>query len=59
MEHRTPEIKGALWWLERCLRCFAVGDVYVSLCKKELPLHLACGEGRERYFGCTLMQREA
>ena len=41
------------------LALFAVGDVYVSLCKKkELTLHLACGEGRERYFGCNLMQRK-
>ena len=27
--------------------------------KKALTLHLACGEGRERYFGCNLMQRNA
>ena len=33
------------------LALFAVGDVYVSLCKKALTLHLARGEGRERYFG--------
>ena len=26
--------------------------------KKALTLHLACGEGRERYFGCNLMQRK-
>ena len=25
--------------------------------KKALTLHLARGEGRERYFGCNLMQR--
>ncbi len=23
MEHRTPEIKGALWWLERRAKGFA------------------------------------
>ena len=40
------------------LALFAVGDVYVSHCKKELTLHLARGEGRERYFGCNLMQRK-
>ena len=41
------------------LALFAVGDVYVSLCKKKaLTLHLARGEGRERYFGCNLMQRK-
>ena len=43
------------------LALFAVGDVYVSLCnpkKKALTLHLARGEGRERYFGCNLMQRK-
>ena len=26
--------------------------------KKTLTLHLARGEGRERYFGCNLMQRK-
>ena len=40
------------------LALFAFGDVYVSLCKKALTLHLARGEGRERYFGCNLMQRK-
>ena len=40
------------------LALFAVGDVYVSRCKKVLTLHLAYGEGRERYFGCNLMQRK-
>ena len=40
------------------LALFAIGDVYVSLCKKALTLHLARGEGRERYFGCNLMQRK-
>ena len=43
----------------RVLALFAVGDVYISLCKKKpLTLHLACGEGRERHFGCNLMQRK-
>ena len=42
----------------RVLALFAVGDVYVSLCKKALTLHLARGEGREHYFGCNLMQRK-
>ena len=32
------------------LALFAVGDVYVSLCKKALTLHLARAEGRERLF---------
>ena len=40
------------------LALFAVGDVYVSRCKKALTLNLARGEGRERYFGCNLMQRK-
>ena len=40
------------------LALFAVGDVYVSLCKKALTLNLARGEGRERYFGCNLMQHK-
>ena len=34
---------------------FAVGDVYASLCKKALTLHLARSEGHERYFRCNLM----
>ena len=41
------------------LALFAVGDMYVSLCKKKrLRSHLARGEGRERYFGCNLTQRK-
>ena len=41
------------------LALFPVGDVYVSLCKKkELTLHLARDEGRERYFSCNLMPRK-
>ena len=64
------------------LALFAVGDVYVSRCKKALTLNLGClrclllvicthpfakaaltlhlarSEGRERYFGCNLMQRK-
>ena len=42
----------------KVLALFTVGDVYVSLCKKALTLHLARGEGHERYFGCNLMQRK-
>ena len=40
------------------LALFTVGDVYASLCKKALTLHLACSEGRERYLGCNLMHRK-
>ena len=40
------------------LALFAVGDVYVSHCKKALMLNLAHGEGREHYFGCNLVQRK-
>ena len=44
---------------DEVLELFAVGDVYVSLCKKKrLRSNLARGEGRERYFGCNLMQRK-
>ena len=32
--------------------------VRIALQKKALMLHLARGEGRERYFGCNLMQRK-
>ena len=35
------------------LALFAVGDVYVSLCKKIAYAPFARGEGRERYFGCN------
>ena len=41
--------------IRRVLALFAVGDVYASLCKKALTLHLARSEGHERYFRCNLM----
>ena len=44
--------------MQTVLALFAVGDVYVSIARKALTLHLARGEGRERYFGCNLMQRK-
>ena len=37
---------------------FAVGDMYASICKKALTLHLARSKGHERYFGCNLMHRK-
>ena len=41
------------------LALFAVSDVLrIPLQKEALTLHLARGEGRERYFGCNLMQRK-
>ena len=39
------------------LALFTVGDVYASLFKEALTLHLARSEGHERYFGCNLMHR--
>ena len=42
----------------RCLRCLLLVMCTYPFAKKELTLHLACGEGRERYFGCNLMQRK-
>ena len=44
----------ALW----CLRCLLLVMCTYSFAKKALTLHLARGEGRERYFGCNLMQRK-
>ena len=32
------------------LALFTVGDVYASLCKKALTLHLARSESHERHF---------
>ena len=47
-------IRDLLFWV---LTLFTVDDVYTSLCKKALTLHLARSEGHERYFGCNLMHR--
>ena len=41
----------------RCLRCLLLVMCTYLFVKKALTLHLARGEGRERYFGCNLMQR--
>ena len=41
----------------RCLRCSLLVMCTYPFAKKALTLHLACGEGRERDFGCNLMQR--
>ena len=43
---------------ERCLRCLLLVMCTYPCAKKALTLHLARGEGRERYFGCNLMQRK-
>ncbi len=42
----------------RCLRCLLLVMCTYPIAKKALTLHLARGEGRERYFGCNLMQRK-
>ena len=42
----------------RCLRCLLLVMCTYPFAKKEFTLHLACGEGRERYFSCNLMQRK-
>ena len=44
--------------LPRCLRCLLLVMCTYPCAKKALTLHLARGEGRERYFGCNLMQRK-
>ena len=40
----------------RCLRCLLLVMCTYPFAKKALTLYLARGEGRERYFGCNLMQ---
>ena len=44
-----------LFW---CLRCLLLVMCTYPFAKKALTLHLACGEGRARHFGCNLMQRK-
>ena len=44
--------------VHRCLRCLLLVMCTYPFAKKALTLHLARGEGRERYFGCHLMQRK-
>ncbi len=41
-----------------CLRCLLLVMCTYPFAKKALTLHLARGEGRERYFGCNLIQRK-
>ena len=40
------------------MRCLLLVICTYPFAKKALTLHLARGEGRERYFGCNLMQRK-
>ena len=48
----------ASWQSWECLRCLLLVMCTYPFAKKALTLHLARGEGRERYFGCNLMQRK-
>ena len=41
-----------------CLRCLLLVMCTYPFAKKALTLHLARGEGPERYLGCNLMQRK-
>ncbi len=41
-----------------CLRCLLLVMCTYPIAKEALTLHLARGEGRERYLGCNLMQRK-
>ena len=41
-----------------CLRCLLLVICTHPFAKAALTLHLARSEGRERYFGCNLMQRK-
>ena len=49
------ELRETFLW---CLRCLLLVMCTYSFAKKAITLHLARGEGRERYFGCNLMQRK-
>ena len=46
------------WREYGCLRCLLLVMCTYPFAKKPLTLYLARGEGRERYFGCNLMQRK-
>ena len=48
------DIKQGVW----CLRCLLLVMCTYLFAKKALTLHLARGEGLERYFGCNLMQHK-
>ena len=50
----TPSGQPGPW----CLRCLLLAMCTYPFAKKALTLHLPCGEGRERYFCCNLMQRK-
>ena len=41
-----------------CLRCLLLVMYTHPFAKEALTLHLARGEGHERYFGCNLMHRK-
>ena len=45
-------------YIIRRLRCLLLVMCTYLFAKKALTLHLARGEGRERYFGCNLMQHK-
>ena len=56
--HRGPMQLVGGWPACRCLRCLLLVMCTYPFAKKALTLHLARGEGRERYCGCNLMQRK-
>ena len=45
----------APWASAGCLRCLLLVICTHPVAKEALTLHLACSEGRKRYFGCNLM----
>ena len=55
---RTSRRREAQTGSRGCLRCLLLVMCTYPFSKKALTLHLPCGEGRERYFGCNLMQRK-
>ncbi len=60
LEGGTPDATAAQarWVSPGCLRCLLLVMCTYPFAKKALTLHLVRGEGRERYFGCNLMQRK-
>ena len=50
--------RAEFWHRTGCLRCLLLVMCTYPFAKKVLTLHLACGEGREHYFGCNLTHRK-
>ena len=55
LDNHVKDLVSLDFW---CFRCLLLVMCTYPFAKKALTLHLARGEGRERYFGCNLMQRK-